>query len=136
MNKAILCGRLTADPTVTYLQSGNDTIAKARFTLAVDRKIKRDGDVNADFISCIAWRKTAEVIEKYVKKGAKVIVEGSIVTGNYTNKDGQKVYTTDINVENVEFAESKAKSEEPKPTPENEPYMSVPDDIDSELPFK
>lgn len=116
------------------MQSGNESIAKARFSLAVDRKYKKDGETNADFISCVAWRKTAEFLEKYGRKGVKLVVEGSIQTGSYTNKDGQKVYTTDVVVENCEFAESK-KQEEPQPTPENEQYMDVPIDTD-ELPFK
>lgn len=106
MNKVILMGRLTRDPDVRYSQNENST-AVARFTLAVDRRFKKDEQQSADFISCVAFGKTAEFFEKYMKQGSKICVEGRIQTGNYTNKDGQKVYTTDVVVENVEFAESK-----------------------------
>ncbi len=106
MNKVILMGRLTRDPDVRYSQNENST-AVARFTLAVDRRYKKDEQQSADFIGCVAFGKTAEFFEKYIKQGTKVCLEGRIQTGNYTNKDGQKVYTTDVVVENVEFAESK-----------------------------
>lgn len=109
MNKVILMGRLTRDPDIRYSQGENST-AVARFTVAVDRRFKRDGDQGADFISCVAFGKTAEFFEKYVKQGTKLCLEGRIQTGSYTNKDGQKVYTTDVVVENVEFAESKSAS--------------------------
>ena len=109
MNKVILMGRLTRDPEIRYSQSENST-AVARFTLAVDRRFKRDGanEQSADFISCVAFGRTAEFMERYTRQGTKLVVEGRIQTGSYTNKDGNKVYTTDVVVENTEFAESKA----------------------------
>ena len=109
MNKVILMGRLTRDPDIRYSQGENQT-AVARFTIAVDRRFKRDGDQSADFISCVAFGRTAEFFEKYMHQGTKVCAEGRIQTGSYTRQDGQKVYTTDVVVENVEFAESRAAS--------------------------
>jgi single-strand DNA-binding protein len=106
MNKVILMGRLTRDPEVRYSQ-GEQATAIARYTLAVDRRFKRDGDQTADFIGCVAFGKLGEFAEKYLRKGTKVVVTGRIQTGSYTNKDGQKVYTTDVVVEECEFAESK-----------------------------
>lgn len=136
MNKVILMGRLTKDPEVRYGGQQNDK-AVAKFSLAVDRKFKREGDEQtADFISCVAFGKTAEFLEKYAGKGTKFVTEGRIQTGSYTNKDGNKVYTTDVVVENVEFAESK-KSENgnPEPQPDDDGFMNIPDGIDEELPF-
>ena len=104
MNKVILMGRLTRDPEVRYSQ-GEQATAIARYTLAVDRRFKRDGDQTADFIGCVAFGKLGEFAEKYLRKGTKVVVTGRIQTGSYTNKDGQKVYTTDVVVEECEFAE-------------------------------
>jgi len=107
MNKVILIGRLTKDPDVRY-STGDNPMAIARYTLAVDRKgPKKDGEQTADFISCIAFGRAGEFAEKYFKKGTKIGVTGRIQTGSYTNKDGQKVYTTDVVVEEQEFAESK-----------------------------
>ena len=107
MNKAILMGRLTRDPEVRYSQ-GESPMAIARYTLAVDRRFNRNGDENtADFISCVAFGKAGEFAEKYFRKGTKIAVTGRIQTGSYTNKDGVKVYTTDVVVEEQEFAESK-----------------------------
>lgn len=138
MNKVILMGRLTKDPEVRYSQ-GNNPMAIARYTLAVDRKFKRDGEPNADFINCIAFGKNGEFVEKYLHKGIKILVEGRIQTGSYTNKDGVKVYTTDVVVESCEFAESKnaSQSERPQPMPQTDSdgFMSIPDGIDEELPF-
>jgi single-strand DNA-binding protein len=142
MNKAILIGRLVRDPEVKYSQGENST-AVARFTLAVDRKFKRAGDTqDADFIGCIAFSKTAEFVEKYFHRGEKMVVEGRIQTGSYTNKDGQKVYTTDIAVEQVEFAESKredggqCRSSRPEPSAAmGDGFMNIPDGIDEQLPF-
>lgn len=111
MNKVIECGRLTKDPEVRYSQGSNAT-ATAKFTLAVDRKIKKDNEPTADFISCVAFGKTAEFIEKYVKKGTKLICVGEIRTGSYTNNEGKKVYTTDVVVNECEFAESKASGQQ------------------------
>ena len=111
MNKVILMGRLTRDPDVRYT-TGDNAMAVARYSLAVDRRFKRQGDEQtADFINCVCFGKSAEFAEKYLHKGTKLVVEGRIQTGSYTNKDGNKVYTTDIVVENQEFAESKASAE-------------------------
>ena len=109
MNKVILMGRLTRDPDVRYSQ-GENASAFARYTLAVDRRFRRDGEATADFIGCVAFGRQAEFAEKYLHQGTKVVVTGRIQTGSYTNKDGQKVYTTDVVVEEQEFAESKAAS--------------------------
>ena len=110
MNKVILMGRLTRDPEVRYSQGGENSLAIARYTLAVDRRFRRDGEATADFIGCVAFGRQAEFAEKYLHQGTKVVVTGRIQTGSYTNKDGQKVYTTDVVVEEQEFAESKAAS--------------------------
>jgi len=152
MNKVILMGRLTKDPVVRYSQ-GENQMAVARFTVAVDRRGRKAGDQgNTDFISCVAFGQTAEFFEKYIKQGTKVLVEGRIQTGSYTNKDGQKVYTTDVVVENVEFAESKGSgagnasqapaqnyNNESRPAPSqavNEGFMNIADALDDEgLPF-
>lgn len=139
MNKVILMGRLTRDPEVRYSQSENST-AVARFNLAVDRRFKKDGEQAADFISCIAFGKTGEFIEKWTRQGTKLVAEGRIQTGSYTNKDGNKVYTTDVVVENCEFAESKKASEyndnqSKPPLTADDGFMNIPDGIDEELPF-
>lgn len=138
MNKVILMGRLTKDPEVRYSQ-GEKPMAIARYTLAVDRKFKRDGEPNADFINCIAFGKNGEFAEKYLHKGMKILVEGRWQSGSYTNRDGQKVYTNDCVVESCEFAESKnaSQSERPQPAPQTDSdgFMSIPDGIDEELPF-
>jgi len=137
MNKVILMGRLTRDPEVRY--GGANNSAVARFSLAVDRRIKREGDEQtADFINCVAFGKTGEFLEKYVKKGTKLVIEGRIQTGSYTNKDGQKVYTTDVVCENVEFAESKSSGNNANQAPTSDAgdgFMNIPDGIDEELPF-
>lgn len=146
MNKVILMGRLTRDPDVRYSQTANGSMAVARYTLAVDRRFKKDGEANADFISCVAFGKVGEFAEKYLHQGTKIVVEGRIQTGSYTNKDGNKVYTTDIYVENCEFAESKATSEQngvntapARPKPSNvdtDGFMTIPDNVDDDgLPF-
>lgn len=138
MNKVILMGRLVRDPDVRYSQ-GNNPMAIARYTLAVDRKFKRDGEPNADFINCIAFGKNGEFAEKYLHKGMKILIEGRWQSGSYTNRDGQKVYTNDCVVESCEFAESKnaSQSERPQPMPQTDSdgFMSIPDGIDEELPF-
>lgn len=141
MNKVILMGRLPRDPEVRYTQSDNAS-AVARFSLAVDRRFKKDGDQTADFINCVAFGKTGEFIEKYGHKGTKFVIEGRIQTGSYTNKDGQKVYTTDVVVEQVEFAESKASADgnttnntANSNAPTDTSFMDIPDGIDEELPF-
>ena len=111
MNKVILMGRLTRDPEVRYSQGDNAT-AIARFTLAVDRRIKRDNEASVDYINCVSFGRSAEFTEKYFRKGTKIVIAGRIQTGSYTNKDGQKVYTTDIVIEEQDFAESKAASQQ------------------------
>lgn len=141
MNKVILMGRVVREPDVRYSQ-GEKPMAVAKFTLAVDRKFKKDGEQNADFISCTAFGKVAEVIEKYVTKGTKIIVEGRWQTGSYKNKDGATVYTNDCMVENIEFCESKSSSNysqsQPSnnnPAPDSDGFISIPNGIEDELPF-
>lgn len=149
MNKVILMGRLTADPEVRYSQGENAT-AIARYRLAVDRRFKREGEEQtADFIGCVAFGKAGEFAEKYFHKGTKITIVGRIQTGSYTNQEGQKVYTTDVVVEEQEFAESKASSEghsgangnnqsAGRPAPSaaaGDGFMNIPDGIDEELPF-
>ena len=107
MNKVILMGRLTRDPEIRYSQN-DSSMRVARFTLAVDRRFKRDNEATADFIGCVAFGRTAEFLERFFRQGSKIVVEGRIQTGSYTKQDGTKVYTTDVVVENAEFAESKA----------------------------
>ena len=143
MNKVVLMGRLTRDPEVRYSQ-GESSLAIARFTLAVDRRFKKEGEQSADFISCVAFGKTAEFVERYLKQGTKIATSGRIQTGSYTNKDGQKVYTTEVVIEETEFAESKAAASEggyqqmSRPEPSQavgDGFMNIPDGIDEELPF-
>ena len=137
MNKVIEIGRLTKDPEIRYSQGANTTCI-ARYTLAVDRKFKQEGQPTADFINCIAFGKLGEFAEKYLRKGIKIAVTGRIQTGSYTNKDGQKVYTTDVVVEEQEFCESKSQSNsQPQPAPSNDnSFMSIPDNLEDEgLPF-
>ena len=135
MNKVILIGRLTRDAEVRYSQ-GDNSSAVARFTIAVDRRFKREGEAQtADFISCVAFGKTGEFFEKFGHKGTKFVLEGRIQTGSYTNRDGQKVYTTDVVVENVEFAESKGGPSRPTPSDAGDGFMNIPGGIDEELPF-
>lgn len=141
MNKFLCTGRMTRDPEVRYSQGQNPT-AVARFTLACDRRFKRDGEQSADFISCIAFGKTAEHIEKYWHKGMKMAAVGRIQTGSYTNRDNQKVYTTDVVVEEVEFCESKGQQTAPAKNeskqPGNDPladFMNIPGDMEDILPF-
>ncbi|WP_026526672.1 single-stranded DNA-binding protein [Butyrivibrio sp. VCD2006] len=151
MNKVILMGRLTRDPEVRYSQ-GESSLAIARYTLAVDRRFNRnnqDGQT-ADFINCVAFGKAGEFAEKYLKKGTKMAVTGRIQTGSYTNKDGQKVYTTEVVVEDQEFAESKNAQngnggfsggsqapafEAPSSNGAGDGFINLPDGIDEELPF-
>lgn len=153
MNKAILMGRLTRDPEVRYSQ-GESPMAIARYTLAVDRRFGRNNDdAAADFISCVAFGKAGEFAEKYFRKGTKIAVTGRIQTGSYTNKDGVKVYTTEVIVEEQEFAESKNAGADggftgnnnfsggysgggrPEPMAAGDGFMNIPDGIDEELPF-
>lgn len=140
MNKVILMGRLTRDPDVRYSQ-GEQSTAVARYTLAVDRRYKREGDdQTADFISCVAFGRQGEFVEKYLCKGIKIVITGRIQTGSYTNKEGQRVYTTDVVIESQEFAESKAASERGGGSPSTDQpagdgFMNIPDGLDEELPF-
>ena len=152
MNKVILMGRLTRDPEVRY-SAGENALAIARYTLAVDRRFRRDGEATADFISCVVFGRGAEFAEKYLRQGIKIAVSGRIQTGSYTNREGQKVYTTEVVVEDQEFAESKSASDNyaasqprqsaaPAPAPMPNPsaagldgFMNIPDGIDEELPF-
>lgn len=146
MNKVIITGRLTKEPDVRYSQTASGNMAIARYTLASDRKFKKDGEQNADFINCIAFGKLGEFAEKYLHKGTKIAVVGRIQTGSYTNKDGNKVYTTDVVVEEQEFCENKnannSNSQQPntantnnQPSSGND-FMSIPEGIEDDLPFK
>ena len=143
MNKVIMMGRLTRDPEVRYSQNENST-AIARFSLAVDRRFKRDGEPTADFFNCTAFGKQGEFVEKYLKQGTKVVITGRVQNDNYTNKNGEKVYSVQIMVEEIEFAESKAaasgqgsdfaptQSSNPAPAPDG--FMNIPTGFE-ELPF-
>lgn len=139
MNKCILMGRLTRDPDIRYT-AGADAMCIAKYTLAVDRRTKKDGEQNADFISCVAFGSLGEFIEKYARKGTKLLISGHIQTGSYTNKQGVKVYTTDVVVDSQEFTEKKS-DEEPKNNDHVQPatdygFMNIPDGIQAELPFE
>lgn len=158
MNKVTLVGRLTRDPEVRYGGANNST-AVARYTLAVDRRFKRDGEPTADFIPCVVFGKSAEFVEKYFRQGMRVAISGHIQTGSYTNKDGAKVYTTEVYVEEQEFAESRSEGNQnakpnsnaaqpnantgasgsqpsgSQPAYSEDGFMNIPDGIDEELPF-
>ena len=137
MNKIILIGRLTRDVEMRYGTNNNNT-AIARYTLAVNRPYKQNGGQEADFLPCIAFGKTAEFAEKYLAKGMRVAIEGRIQTGSYTNRDGQKVYTTDVVVERQEFLEKRADNSQPDSGAAesyDDRFMDIPDGIDEELPF-
>ncbi len=151
MNKVILMGRLTRDPEVRYSQGANQT-AVARFSVAVDRRFKREGEPDADFFNCTSFGRQAEFVEKYLHKGTKVVLVGRVQNDNYTNKDGQMVYSVRIMVDEIEFAESKnasgggndggynnggfgGGSSSPAPSGAGDGFMNIPDGIDEELPF-
>ena len=135
MNKVNLMGRLTHDPEVRYTQ-GENAMAVARYSLAVDRRYKKESEQEADFINCVAFGKNGEFAEKYLRKGIKIAISGRIQTGSYTDKDGKKIYTTDIVVEEHFFCESKgATQEQSQPTTSSDGFMNVPDVPDEELPF-
>ena len=150
MNKVILMGRLTRDPDVKYT-AGDNPMAIARYTLAVDRRFKKENEATADFISCVAFGKAAEFAEKYFRQGIRIVVSGRIQTGSYTNRDGNKVYTTDVVVEEQEFAESKNNVAGNNNAQDNtaagqqsgnqgvsvdaDGFMNIPDGIEEELPF-
>ena len=138
MNKVTLIGRVVRDAEIRYSQGASSTCV-ARYTLAVDRKFKQEGQPTADFINCIAFGKLGEFAEKYLHKGTKIAVTGRIQTGSYKNKDGQKVYTTDVVVEEQEFCESKSSNQSQgndRPQASSDGFMSIPDNLEDEgLPF-
>jgi single-strand DNA-binding protein len=139
MNKVILMGRLTRDPEVRYSQGVNQT-AVARFSIAVDRRFKREGEPDADFFNCTCFGKQAEFVEKYLRKGIKILISGRVQNDNYTNNEGQMVYSVKMMVEEIEFAESKASSQpaeySPQPTTgAGDGFMNIPDGLEEELPF-
>lgn len=138
MNKVILVGRLTRDPELRYSQ-GQDSTAFCRYILAVNRRFKKDGEDSADFIQCIAFGKSAEFAEKYFRQGVRVSVSGRIRTGSFTNREGQKVYTTQVVIEEQEFAESRRenpqKASSPADSDAGDGFMNVPDRFDEEFPF-
>ena len=137
MNKVTLIGRVVRDAEIRYSQGASSTCV-ARYTLAVDRKFKQEGQPTADFINCIAFGKLGEFAEKYLHKGVKIAVTGRIQTGSYTNKDNQKVYTTDVVVEEQEFAESKSSNQSQnndRPQSSLDDFIKIPDGIEDSLPF-
>ena len=142
MNKAIMIGRLTRDPDIRYTQGENQT-AIARFSLAVDRRWKREGEPDADFFNCTAFGRQADFVEKYLRQGTKIVVTGRVQNDNYTNKEGQKVYSVQIMVEEMEFAESKSKNAEAgqqdrsseRPSYTGDGFMAIPEGTEDELPF-
>ena len=153
MNKVVLMGRLTRDPEVRYSQGAN-ALAIARYTLAVDRRFRREGEPTADFIPCVAFGKQGEFAEKYFRQGMRIAVSGRIQTGSYENREGQRVYTTEVIIDDQEFAESKSSNDEyrqnsgagqsyqaapsRRTAPSGDPgdgFMNIPDGIDEELPF-
>lgn len=135
MNKIVLMGRLTRDPDIRYSQ-GQTPTAIGKFSLAVDRRFKREGEPDADFFNCIAFGKIGEFVEKYLRKGTKVVLTGRVANDNY-EKDGVKHYSVSIIAEEIEFAESKSTQEAPKPqaATSNDGFMNIPTGIDDELPF-
>nr|DAU02450.1 MAG TPA: Single strand binding protein [Caudoviricetes sp.] len=138
MNKVILMGRLTRDPDVRWTQ-GPEQSAVARYTLAVNRRFQKEGGATADFISCVAFGRQAEFAEKYLRQGTKIAIIGRIQTGSYTNREGRKVYTTDVVVEEQEFAEGK-NAERPReqgatPQANTDGFMTIPDGVDEDIPF-
>lgn len=150
MNNVTLMGRVVRDPEIRYTQ-GENPLAFGRFTIAVNRRVKKEGQQEADFIPCVVFGKQAELVEKYFRKGSRVCVRGRIQTGSYTNKDGQKVYTTDVAIEEIEFAQSKNETSAGNSAPAgnytpasnpaapagNPSFMSIPDGMEGidELPF-
>ena len=134
MNKVVLMGRLTRDPEVRYTQ-GDNSMAIAKFSLAVNRRFKKENEPEADFFNCTAFSKQAEFVEKYLKQGTKILLSGRIQNDNYTNKEGQKVYSIQIMVEEMEFAESKNNSTS-EPSQSNDGFMNIPDGLQEELPFQ
>ena len=140
MNHVTLMGRLTRDPEVRY-STGENSMAVARYTLAIDRAIKKQGEQSADFINCVAFSKAAEFAEKYFRQGMRVLVSGRLQTGNYTNREGQKVYTTDVILDSQEFADSRGESarggsKKQEANVDEDGFMNISDGVDDEgLPF-
>lgn len=136
MNKVMLMGRLTRNPDVRWTQGPEQSVV-ARYTLAVDRRFQKEGGATADFIGCVAFGRQAEFAEKYLQQGTKIVITGRIQTGSYTNREGQKVYTTDVVVEEQEFAESKRGGDAPAPQPADagDGFMNIPDGIEDNIPF-
>lgn len=141
VNKVVLSGRLTRDPEIRYT-AGNTPLAIARYTLAVDRRFKKDGEASADFIQCVSFGQSAEFAERYFKKGTKITISGRIQTGSYTNQNGHKVYTTEVVIEEQEFAESKkagtqgVETSKPAETQCENGFMNIPEGLEEELPFE
>lgn len=143
MNKVILMGRTTRDPEVRYANTSNGSTAIANFSLAVDRRFKREGEPDADFFNCTAFGKTGEVIEKHVVKGTKLLITGRVQNNNYTNREGQQVYSVQVLVDELEFAESKnaqsgagsGQQQAPAQKPDADGFMQIPDDLPDDLPF-
>ncbi len=144
MNKAILIGRLTRDPDIRYTE-GSQRTCIARYSLAVNRPARGEGQQTADYISCVAFGKSGEFAEKYLSKGMKIAVTGHIQTGSYTNRDGVKIYTTDVVIEQQEFCESKAAGDrargsegtqgEARDQADQDGFMNIPDAVEEDLPF-
>lgn len=138
MNKVILMGNLTRDPEIRYTQ-GEKTMAIARFSLAINRRFSRDGETNVDFFNCTAFGKHAEFVEKYFRQGSRMLLVGRIQNDNYTNKNGDKVYSVQIMADEIEFAERKQaggnNNSEPEQKQDDDDFMEIPENIESELPF-
>lgn len=137
MNRFIAIGRITRDPEMRYVGADSQAVV-AKFGLAINRRFKRDGEPDADFINCVAFGKIAEIIEKYTSKGSQVGIVARVQTGNYTNKDGVKVYTTDFVLEELDLLDKKNTGENasaPVPSNSQDGFMNIPDGIDEELPF-
>lgn len=138
MNKVILMGNLTRDPEIRYTQ-GEKSMAIARFSLAINRRFYREGETNVDFFNCTAFGKQAEFVEKYFRQGSRMLLVGRIQNDNYTNKNGEKVYSVQIMADEIEFAERKQaggnNNSEPEQKQDDDDFMEIPENIESELPF-
>lgn len=138
MNKVILMGNLTRDPEIRYTQ-GEKTMAIARFSLAINRRFSREGETNVDFFNCTAFGRQAEFVEKYFRQGSRMLLVGRIQNDNYTNKNGEKVYSVQIMADEIEFAERKQaggnNNAEPEQKQDDDDFMEIPENIESELPF-
>ena len=135
MNKVIFIGRLTRDPEVRY--GGADHTAVAHYSIAVERRVRKDGDPEADFFNCVSFGKQAEFVERYLRKGVKVALDGEMRNNNYTNKEGKMVYTMQVVTSSIEFAESKrAADEHLAPAPDENGFMNLADGLEEEMPFR